>query len=250
MSLNRLKEKLALLGRFLKSVWEKIRLVDWSVFLTATYKAIKKEDLRIDPKYIVIKPRALSDHNLLRCVNALRAVLSVIPATAIGAPILSLGEMGFNIFKHISLQAEFSQLKFPPIDPNTLRVSIQIDPELNKHFGYMIAPHNWNSATLRELEPIYNDFSFITSWELLQAKYPQVSESYVKARAAQNLDYLQTALYQIEQEIVKHSHVPEVQHNLKDALEALKQLFPVMRDWALFNSEGFNEILELIDIAV
>lgn len=225
-------------------------MVDWAVFITATYKAIKKEDLQIDPKYIVVKPRALSDHNLLRCVNALRAVLSVIPATALGAPILSLGEMGFNIFKHLALQAEFSQLKFPPMDPNTLRVSIQIDRELSKHFGNLVAPHNWDAAALEELEPIYNDFSFITDWELLQAKYPQVSESYIKARAAQNLDYLQIALFKIEQEIIKHSDTPEVKHNLKDALDALKQLFPAMRDWALFNSEGFNDILELIDVAL
>ena len=51
----------------------------------------------------------------------------------------------------------------------------------------------------------------------------------------------------IEQEIQKVSHRPEIKANLSEALDALKTLFPAMRDWSLFNSDGFNEILEIVD---
>lgn len=235
---------------FFRKVWEMISLVDWSAFITATFRAVKAEDKKIDPKYIVIKPRVLSDHNLWRGVACLRVVLSFIPATAILSPILTLGEMGFNIWKHIALTVELAHVKFPPIAPNTMRVSIQIDPELNKHYGHLTATHNWNDQTLRQLEVMYNDFSFITNWELLKAKYPHVDEEYIKSRCIENRDTLQESINQIEQVIKEHSHIPEVNHNIKEALEALKQLFPSMRDWALFNSEGFNEMIEAIDIAI
>jgi len=235
---------------FFRKVWESISLVDWSTFLTATFRALKAEDQKIDPKYIVIKPRILSDHNLWRGIAGLRVVLSFIPATAILSPILTLGEMGFNVFKHIALSVELAHAKFPPIGPNTLRVSIQSDPVLDTHYGHLTATHNWNDQTFRQLEVMYNDFSFMTNWELLKSKYPHVEEEYIKSRCVENRDTLQESINQIEQVMREHSHIPEVNHNIQEALEALKQLFPSMRDWALFNSEGFNEMIEAIDIAI
>lgn len=233
-----------------RRLWEKLRLVDWSAFLTAIYKAVKPEDRRIDPKYIVVKPRILSDANILRGVAALRAVLAFIPATAIAAPLLSLGEIGFNIFKHIALKEDLDHIRFIPIDPNLLRFAIQQDPELSKHYGDLTARHNWNPAAISTLERVYNDFSFLTDEELLRAKYPQISWDYIKDRCAKNRDTLQESLSVIEQEIIKIAHKPEVNHNVREALEALKNLFPAMRDWGLFNSKGFNELVDLIDVAI
>lgn len=225
-------------------------MVDWSGAILAILRAVKKEQYRVDPKFIVVKPRTLSDDNILRGVAALRAVLAFVPQTAIAVPVLSLGEMGFNLWKRISLARDYDQIKFPPIDPNVMRLQIQMDKELNKHYGYLAAEHNWNEETISELEEVFNDFSYITSFELLQAKYPHVAEEYVKTRCVRNREILQANLYEIEQEIQKVSHKPEIKANLQDALEALKQLFPAMRDWSLFNSEGFQELVEIIDTVV
>ena len=38
-----------------------------------------------------------------------------------------------------------------------------------------------------------------------------------------------------------------VGYHIAESLEALKSLFPAMRDWSLFNSDGFDEILEIVD---
>ncbi len=79
----------------LTSVWRKLRLIDWIGAVLALLKAAKKEDSDIDKKYIVVKPRILSDANLLRGVSALKAVLAFIPPTSLAVPVLSLGEVGF-----------------------------------------------------------------------------------------------------------------------------------------------------------
>lgn len=225
-------------------------MVDWSGAILAILKAVKKENHRVDPKYIAIKPRMLSDDNILRGVSALKAVLAFVPPAAIAVPVLSLGEVGFNIWKRISLAREYDDIAFPPIDPNVMRLQIEMDEELNKHYGYLCSEHNWNDETIAELEKVFNDFSFITSMELLRAKYPHVDGEYIKNRCVRNKEILQANLYEIEQEIKKVSHRPEVQGNLHAALEALKQLFPSMRDWSLFNSEGFNELMEIIDLVI
>lgn len=222
-------------------------LVDWSGLILAILRVVKKEKHKVDPKYIVIKPRTLSDDNILKGVSALRAVLAFIPPAAIAAPILSLGEMGFQIWKRISLARDYDQIKFPPIDPNVMRLQFEMDEELSKHYGYLCAENNWTSETISELEKIYNDFSYITSLEMMQGKYPQVDEEYLKTRCTRNRDVLQANLHVIEQEIQKISHRPEIKANLAESLDALKTLFPAMRDWSLFNSDGFNEILEIVD---
>ncbi len=58
--------------RILALIWRRLKLVDWIGAALAILKAAKKEDLHIDPKYIVIKPRILSDENYLRGVSLLR----------------------------------------------------------------------------------------------------------------------------------------------------------------------------------
>ncbi len=230
--------------------WRKLHLVDWVGTVLSILKAAKKEDTSIDKKYIVIKPRILSDDNLLRGVAALKAVLAFIPPASLAVPVLSLGEVGFQIWKRIALAREYAQIKFPPIDPNILRVSVELDEELKKHYGELTLTHNWNAEAIGELEKVYNDFSFITSVELLRAKYPHVDEEYIKGRCSHNRDILQANLYLIEQEIQKVSHRPEINTNVRAALEAVKELFPAMRDWALFNSDGFDELVEIIDTVV
>jgi len=232
------------------SFWRRLKLIDWVGAILAILKAVKKEDQKIDPKYIVIKPRVLSDDNILRGVAALRAVLTFIPQAAIAVPILSLGEMGFKIWKRIALSKAWDELMFPPIDPNVMRLSIELDPVLSQHFGRLIQKQNWDARAVAELEPVYNDFSFLTSAELLQAKYPEIDSAYISARAARNRDILQKSLELIEQEILKVSKRAEIDANVRGALDALRTLIPAMRDWSLFNSEGFNEILDVIDTIV
>jgi hypothetical protein len=122
-----------------------------------------------------------------------------------------------------------------------------MDTELEKHYGHLCAEHNWDQEAISELEVVFNDLSYITSYEMLQAKYPHLDVEYVKSCCTRNKDILQTNLYEIEQEIQKVSHRPEIKANLREALDALKTLFPAMRDWSLFNSDGFNEILEIVD---
>ncbi len=225
-------------------------MVDLIGAALAILKAAKRENSEVAKKYIVVKPRILSDHNLLRGVAALKAVVAFIPPASMAAPLLSLGEVGFQIWKRIALAQEYDQIKFPPIDPNVLRVSVELDEELKKHYGELTLTHNWNAEAIGELEKVYNDFSFITSAELLQAKYPQVDQEYIKGRCVHNRDILQANLSQIEQEIQKVSHRPEINANIQAAVEALREVFPAMRDWSLFNSDGFDEVVELIDTIV
>lgn len=225
-------------------------MINWAGAILSVLKAVKKEDQKIEPKYLAIKPRMFSDQNILRGVAALKAVLAFVPPAAIAAPVLGLGEMGFNIWKNIALRKDYNQIKFPPVDPNVMRVNVQFDEELNKHYGHLTLAHNWDQEAIAELEKVYNDFSFITSFELLHTKYPHVDEEYVKAVCIRNRELLNANLYQIEQEILKVSKRPEIETNVQDAVKALKDLFPAMRNWALFNSEGFEEVIEIIDTVI
>jgi hypothetical protein len=100
---------------------------------------------------------------------------------------------------------------------------------------------------MRELEPVFNDLSFLTNFEMLRAKYPHFDHGYLKARASENLATLQTNLDAIEQALLQVSQSPETNANIRGAFESLKGLFPVMNDWALFNSEGFDDVIDIID---
>jgi len=233
-----------------KEIWRRSALVDWSGLILSVLKAAKSEDQPVDSKYIVIKPRILSDHNILRGVSVLRAVLAFVPAAALAAPLLALGETGFLIWKRIALGREWDELVFPPADPNIMRISVELDSELNKHFGNLILQHNWDSEAISEMEKIYNDFWFITDAEMLRAKYPQVDFTYISSCCARNRDVLQSELSTIEQAIKQNSQGAVVDANVKEAIGALKELFPAMRNWALFNSEGFDELVDIIDTVV
>jgi hypothetical protein len=233
--------------KVLKKIYRRLRLVDWVGAALAILRAAKKEDLRIDEKYIVVQPRILSDENYLRGVSLLRGVLTLIPSAAIAAPILGLGAMGFKIWKRIALHQDYDQLEYLPVDPNMLRLSIAMDPELNKHYGHLILDHNWDVTAIEELEVVYNDFQFITDYQMLKAKYPHISDDYIKRNVSVNQHNLQKSLSEIEQGLLKISHKPEINHNIREAFVLLKKLFPAMNDWALFNSEGFNDIVEILD---
>ena len=128
-----------------------------------------------------------------------------------------------------------------------LRFFVQLDPELAKHYGDLTTIANWGNAAIQELEPIFNDLSFLTNFEMLRAKYPHFDHDYLKRRAAENLATLQTNLDAIEQALLQVSQSPETNANIRGAFESLKGLFPVMNDWALFNSEGFDEVISIID---
>lgn len=224
--------------------------MDWLGAALAIVKATRKDKLHVDPKYIVIKPRVLSDQNILRGSAALRAVLAFIPPAAVAAPVLGLGEVGFNLWKRIALSKEFDHLKYPPITPNVLRLSIDIDPELKKHYGQLTLGHNWNEEAISELEKVYNDLSYLTDFELLKAKYSNLDVGYLEGRANKNRQILQTNVKTLEQELEKVALVPEVDQNIREALEFVKNIFPAMNDWAMFNSEAFDEFVELIDTIV
>jgi len=229
------------------SIWRRLKLIDWISAALSILKAAKKEDMRVDPKYIVVKPRILSDDNYLRGVSVLRGVLTLIPPAAIAAPVLGLGAMGFKIWKRIALNTEYDALQYPPVDPNMLRLSIEMDTELKKHYGHLILEHNWDMAAVEELEAVYNDFQFITDGQVLQGKYPEIDEEYIMNRTMRNRHNLQMKLSQIEQGLIQVSSSPEIEHNIREAFEFIKELFPAMNDWALFNSEGFDDVIEILD---
>lgn len=233
-----------------QEIWRRVALIDWSGLILSVIRAARTEDQSVDPKFLVIKPRVLSDDNVLRGVAVLRAVLAFVPAATIAAPLLGLGETGFLIWKRIALGREWDELVFPPADPNIMRISVELDSELNKHFGNLILQHNWDSDAIADLEKIYNDFWFITDAEMLRAKYPQVDFTYIQACCSRNKDVLQNELSTIEQAIKQNSQGAVVDTNIKEAIDALKELFPAMRDWSLFNSEGFDELVDIIDTVV
>jgi len=235
--------------QILSNIWRRLKLIDWIGAVFAILKAAKKETLEVDEKYIVIKPRILSDENYLRGVSALKVALTFVPfpGAQIAGPVLALGEVGFKLWKRISLSRDYDQLVFPPVDPNMLRFFVQLDPELAKHYGDLTTIANWGNAAIQELEPIFNDLSFLTNFEMLRAKYPHFDHDYLKRRAAENLATLQTNLDAIEQALLQVSQSPETNANIRGAFESLKGLFPVMNDWALFNSEGFDEVISIID---
>jgi len=222
-------------------------LVDWIGVALAILKAAKKKDMQVDPKYIVVRPRILSDENYLRGVAALRGVLAFIPPAAIAAPILGLGAMGFKIWKRIALNTEYDALQYPPVDPNMLRLSIAMDTELKKHYGHLILDDTWDMEAVAELEVVYNDLSFITDGQILQAKYPHLPNQYTGDRALHNKQTLQMKLDQIEQGLIQVSSSPEIEHNIREAFGFMKEIFPAMNDWSLFNSEGFDDVLEILD---
>jgi len=155
--------------------------------------------------------------------------------------------VGFKIWKRISLGRDYDQIQYPPTDPNMLRLSIELDPELSKHYGELVMSHNWTHETMQELEPVFNDFQFITDAQMLKSKYPHIDTEYIDKTAAKNRRNMDTRIDNLEQTLVSHSTSPEIEHNIRAAFEYVRKIFPTMNDWALFNSEGFDQILDALD---
>ncbi len=222
-------------------------MINWMEAILSILKAVRTENPEVEQKYIVIKPRILSDDNMLRGVAALQAVLTFIPPAAVASPALGLGVMGFKIWKRISLGRGYDQLRYPPMDPNMLRVSIELDPELNKHYGKLVSPEGWVWDNMQVLEPILNDFQYITNAQILKSKYPHIDPKYVDKAAGRNLKSMGVQIDILEQSLILHSTSPEIEHNIRDAFEHVRKIFPAMNDWSLFNSEGFDQVLEALD---
>lgn len=227
-------------------------MVDWSGAILSILKAAKLQDQKVEDKYIVIKPRVLSDANYLRAINILKATVPFIPVpgVAIAAPVLSLGTTGVKIWKRFQLGAEFDQLKYPLVNPNSVYLHFSLDEELKKKYKDLLSPDNWNEKTVQKLESIYNDLNYITDVNMLKAKYPNLNHGYLEKRARNNAEVIQENLEELEQELIKVSHDSKVENNVREAFESLKELFPAMNNWALFNSEGFDEVVDIIDTVV
>jgi hypothetical protein len=85
---------------------------------------------------------------------------------------------------------------------------------------------------------------------MLKSKYPQLDTSYLKRRAAYNKGVLKSNLNTIEQALAATATSPEMEHKVREGIECLKDVFPAMNDWALFNSDGFDEVIEIIDTII
>lgn len=219
--------------------------IDWSTVVLSLLKTMKKDAVEINPEHLVIKPRLFDDDNQLKALAALRTVLAFIPSIQLASSVLGLGETGFKIWKAIALRKDYSYLTLPVLGVNSLSFIVENDPVLAENFSYLIEEKHW-----AELQRIYEDFSFITESTILREKYPKVPITYIEERVRINQALLGKSLDKIEQEILKKKSVPEIDANLRGALEALKEIFPSMRNWALVSSERFDEVVEIIDTLV
>lgn len=227
---------------FLSKLLRRLRLVDWYSVASSLLKTLKKDEPEVDPKYLAIKPKVLSDANMLRGLAALRTVLAFIPPAHLAADVLTLGDTGFKIWKALALRKEYDHLEFPPVGYNTALFSIRNNQVLKSCFPDL--------SDKDFLFSIYNDFSFITDPQVLGIKYPQVPGDYVAQVCSKNLSLLGVSIEGIEQKIISYGQAPEVDANLREALEALKGIFPALRDWSLLSSEKFDEVLDIIDAIV
>ena len=225
-------------------------MIDWAGAFLSVLGAVSSSDKGIDPKYLAIKPRILSDDNILKGVAALRAVLTFIPPAALASPILGLGTTAFQIWKRIALMKEWDEVAYPPTDPNVMRLFVDLDPVLHAHFGDLTAPNNWDDRAISELEVVYHDFSFLTNADILKAKYPDIDPNYIETCVGKNKDLMQQNINAIEQVLVQAKQNPKVDAKLREALECLKDLFPAMKDWAFLSSDTFNEVLDMIDTVI
>lgn len=241
-----------ILKNYVRLFWGKLLMVDWSAIILTIIKSIKTEDRKVDEKYIIIKPKILSDANYLKGISVLKAAVSFIPAPgiALAAPLLSLGTAGLNIWKRFQLSADFDQLKIPLVNPNTLYLHFSLDSELKNSYSNLLKPENWNESSIEKLERIYNDLNYITESVLLISKYPNLKREYLEKRALENKQSLQKTLMILEQELIKVAPDSKTEQNVREAFESLKIIFPVLNDWSLFNSEGFNEVIDIIDTIV
>jgi len=248
-----------MLLRFLTKVFSvaqtaatKVTQVDWSSIVTGVANAIRGNPLKVDPQYMVIKPAILSDTNVSRVVTLVRTVLSFIPnpVGTIAGPLIGLGQVGFNIWKHIAFSSQYDELSIPPADPNIVRVFFMSNPVLAALYGAKAADPNLNEVGLEDLEAVYNDLTFMTDSGLLKAKYPLINEVYLQEQASANLVILNNNLTAIQQGLIKVSNSPETQIDVGTAFNVLLDVFPAMNNWSMFSSDGSREVLALISAVI
>ncbi len=222
-------------------------MIDWIGAASAFIGAAKGKSKKVDSKYLYLKPRILSDENYMRAVSGIKGIMTFLPfpGMQIAGPVLGLGQMGFKLWKRIALSKEFDQLQFPLVNPNTLHLHFSFDPELKKNYGAFL--DDWGEESIQKLQEVYNDIHYMTNPKILKAKYPTLSQAYLDKAAAKNHTILQGNIDQLEQEYRKVSHSPQIDHKIGKLFEYLRELFPALNDWALFNSDAFNEAVDVID---
>ncbi len=222
-------------------------MIDWIRVLSSLIGAAKGKAQKVDSKYLYLKPRILSDENYMRAVSGIKGVMTFLPfpGMQIAGPVLGLGQMGFKLWKRIALSKEFDQLQFPLVNPNTLHLHFSFDPELKQHYGVYL--DNWDEASILKLQGVYNDLLYMTNPQILKAKYPKIDSTYLEKAAAKNHTVLQGNIDQLEQEYKKVSHSPQIDHKIGKLFEYLRELFPALNDWALFNNSTFKEAIKVID---
>ena len=230
-----------------QEIWRKAKMIDWLGAVSALVGAAKGKKNKVDSKYLYFKPRILSDDNYMRAVSGIKGVMTFLPfpGMQIAGPVLGLGQMGFKLWKRIALSKEFDQLQFPLANPNTLHLHFSFDPELKNNYQAYL--DDWGDASIQKLQEVYNDLLFMTNPQILKAKYPNLSPTYLEKAAAKNHTILQGNIDQLEQEYLKVSHSPQIDHNIGKLFEYLRELFPALNDWALFNSDAFDEAVDIID---
>lgn len=217
-------------------------MVDWLKVALTLFRLTKKEEPVIAPEHIEVEQRTFSDENLLKGLGALRTVLSFIPPAQIVPAALTLGEVGFKVWKMVALRKEYEVFAVPPMGLNTLSYRLTSDPVLNEHFGHLVEKNDWGTA-----KQVVHDFMYSTDADLLQEKYPQLEREYLENICHKNQAILGNGLELLERQLVKHRHIPEVDQNLAEAVEALKVVFPKLRNTALLKSGGFDQVVEILD---
>lgn len=237
---------------FLTKVFSYAKSIDWSSMILGVAKTIRGSSSEVEDKFLILKPHALSDDNVIKAVSVLRLVLSFVPhpAATLAGPLMGLGVTGFNLWKRMSASKEFDLLKTPLVDINIMRAFFSNTPALSTAYPEVLKSGPVSDSQISKWERIYNDISFITDSKILQAKYPEIDASFLEKRAARNAEIMQKALTEIQQEILKVSKSPETDANIKQAFSFLMELFPAMQSWVLFNSKNFDSIVEIIDTVV
>lgn len=243
---------LARIFSLIKSATSVVKSVDWSSIVVGVATAIKGSPSKTADGYMIIKPAILSDANILTAVSILRLVLSAIPVpgVALASPLLGLGTVGFDLWKRMAFSKAYDQLKIPPVDPNILKVFFLTTPALKAAYIDMLTIAEVSEENIEKLEKVYNDISFITNADFLVAKYPNIDAGFLRARAKRNLTVMQINIEQIEQAVLQKSNTPETHADAKKAFGLVKELFPAMSDWSLLKSDGFKNIVSIIDLAV
>lgn len=217
-------------------------MIDWTKITLTLLQLAKKKEKIIDPNLLEIKPKVLSDANLLTGLAALKAVLSFIPATTLASHALSLGDVGFKVWKRLALQEGYDFFNIQPVGRATILFKLKYNEDLSPYFSELVEKGDWQKCAI-----VFDDFTFCTDPLILHYKYPQVSLTCIEKICQQNKKLLGVKLQDIKQVIKTQRNIAEVDHNFEEAIEALENIFPAMKNWAIIQSDSFDEIVEIID---